>query len=95
MKVLITDEQSLFRDGLSLRLKEIKEDIIILQSSSLSEMQKILSRETDTDVLILDIDLADLEYTDIINKIKTIAPNTKIIAISSSEDIRNIKKYYP
>ena len=27
MKVLITDEQSLFRDGLSLRLKEIKEDI--------------------------------------------------------------------
>ena len=92
MKVLITDEQSLFRDGLSLRLKEIKEDIIILQSSSLSEMQKILSRETDTDVLILDIDLADLEYTDVINKIKIIAPNTKIIAISSSEDIRNIKK---
>ena len=56
MKVLITDEQSLFRDGLSLRLKEIKEDIIILQSSSVAEMQKILSRETDTDVLILDID---------------------------------------
>ncbi len=92
MKVLITDEQSLFRDGLSLRLKEIKEDIIILQSSSLAEMQKILSRETDTDVLILDIDLAELNITDIINKIKTITPNIKIVAISSSEDIRNIKK---
>ena len=46
MKVLITDEQSLFRDGLSLRLKEINQDIIILQSSSIAEMQKILSRET-------------------------------------------------
>ena len=42
MKVLITDEQSLFRDGLSLRLKEINQDIIILQSSSIAEMQKTL-----------------------------------------------------
>ena len=92
MKVLITDEQSLFRDGLSLRLKEIKEDIIILQSSNLVEMQRILSHETDTDIVILDIDLAELNSIEIINKIKTIAPNTKIIAISSSEDIRNIKK---
>ena len=92
MKVLITDEQSLFRDGLSLRLKEINEDITILQSSSLIDMQKILSHETDTDLVILDIDLADINTSDIINKIKTIAPNTKIVTTSTSEDTRNIKK---
>ncbi len=92
MKVLITDEQSLFRDGLSLRLKQINQDIVILQSSSLAEMQKILSKETDIDILILDIDLAELNATEIISKIKSLAPNTKIVAISSSEDTRNIKK---
>lgn len=92
MKVLITDEQSLFRDGLSLRLKEINEDITILQSSSLIDMQKILSHETDTDLVILDIDLADINTSDVINKIKTIAPNTKIVTTSTSEDTRNIKK---
>lgn len=92
MKVLITDEQSLFRDGLSLRLKQINQDITILQSSNLIEMQKILSKENDIDILILDIDLAELNATEIINKIKTLAPNTKIIAISSSEETRNIKK---
>ena len=42
MKVLITDEQSLFRDGLTLRLKEINPNAIILQSSDLTEMQKKL-----------------------------------------------------
>ncbi len=92
MKVLITDEQSLFRDGLSLRLKQINQDIAILQSSNLTDMQKILSKEPDTDILILDIDMADLNAAEIINKVKTIAPNTKIVAISSSEDTRNIKK---
>lgn len=92
MKVLITDEQSLFRDGLSLRLKQINQDIEILQSSSLAEMQKLLSKESDIDILIIDIDLAELNAAEIINKIKTIAPNIKIVAISSSEDTRNIKK---
>ena len=92
MKVLITDEQSLFRDGLSLRLKEINNNITILQSSTLAEMQKILSHETDTDVVILDIDLAGINATETITKIKTIAPNIKIITTSTSEDTRNIKK---
>ena len=86
------DEQSLFRDGLSLRLKEINENIIILQSSNLTEMQKILSHETDTDVVILDIDLAGINSTETITKIKNIIPTIKIITTSTSEDIRNIKK---
>ncbi len=93
MKVLITDEQSLFRDGLSLRLKQINQDIAILQSSNLVDMQKILSKEPDIDILIVDIDLAELNAAEIINKIKNLAPNTKIVAISSSEDTRNIKKF--
>lgn len=92
MKVLITDEQSLFRDGLPLRLKQINQDINILQSSNLIEMQKILSKEPDIDILILDIDIAAPNTTDIINKIKTISPQTKIVAISTSEDTRNIRK---
>lgn len=92
MKVLITDEQSLFRDGLSLRLKQINQDIYILQSSDLIEMQKILSREPDIDILILDIDLAELNSAEVISRIKTTSPNTKIVVISSSEDTRTIKK---
>ena len=92
MKVLITDEQSLFRDGLSLRLQQINDDISILQSSTLNEMYKILSKEKDIDILIFDIDLAELNAAEVISKIKTLMPNTKIITLSSSEDTRNIKK---
>jgi DNA-binding NarL/FixJ family response regulator len=92
MKALITDEQSLFRDGLSLRLKQIKEDIEIIQSSDLLDMQKILAKDKDIDFLILDIDMADINGLEIINKIKQLNSNVKIITISSSEDTKNIKK---
>lgn len=92
MKVLITDEQSLFRDGLSLRLRQIKEDVEIIQSSDLAEMQKILNKDKDIDFLIIDIDMADSNGLETINKIKQTNPNVKIITISSSEDTKNIKK---
>lgn len=91
MKVLIADEQSLFRDGLTLRLKEINQNIDILQSSSLTEMLQILSAEPNTDILILDIDLAGFSVEETIKNIQNISPSAKIIAISSSEDAHNIK----
>lgn len=92
MKVLITDEQSLFRDGLSLRLKQIVPDVVITHASSLDDMQKNISNEADYDIIILDIDLANMNTSETINKLKITSPNTKIIAISASEDTRNIKK---
>jgi DNA-binding NarL/FixJ family response regulator len=92
MKVLIVDEQSLFRDGLSLRLKEINQDISILQASTLTDMQNILSEERNIDIVILDIDMISSSVTDIIAKINNTSPTAKIIAISNSEDTRNIKK---
>lgn len=92
MKVLIMDEQSLFRDGLSLRLKQINQDIAFLQASSIEEMYKILSQNSNIDIVIFDADLSELSIGDIVNKIKNNNPNAKIIATSSSEDIRNIRK---
>ena len=91
MKVLITDEQSLFRDGLFLRLEQIDNTMTIIQSSGLSEMQDILATNDDIDFLILDIDIAAENATEIIEKIKA-TYTVEIIAISSSEDVRKIKK---
>lgn len=92
MKILITDEQSLYRDGLALILKQINPNISVIQSSDITEMQDFLYQNTDTDFIILDIDLAEPNTSETINKITTAYPQTKIIAISSSEDIKNIKK---
>lgn len=92
MKVLIADEQSLFRDGLALRLKQIQPDINIIQAANITEAQKLISKETDIDVVIFDIDMTEFTPLETLNKIKALLPETKIIAISNSEDTRTIKK---
>lgn len=92
MKVLIADEQSLFRDGLALRLKQIQPDIDIIQAANIAEVQKLISKETDIDIVIFDIDMAEFSTLETLNKIKSFLPESKIIAISNSEDTRTIKK---
>ena len=54
-------------------------------------MLQILSAEPNTDILILDIDLAGFSAEETIKNIQNISPSAKIIAISSSEDVHNIK----
>ena len=91
MKILIADDHALFRDGLALRLEEIAPDAVITQASSYAQVFKILKAEPDTDVLILDIEMPDMPWLDSLRQIRQIAPKTKIIVISASEDSRTVR----
>lgn len=91
MKILIADNHALFRDGLSLRLKEILPDAQIQQVSSYSQILKILAAEKDIDLLFLDVEMQDMPWQDALRQIRATAPNTKIAVISASEDSRTIR----
>lgn len=92
MKVLIADDHALFRDGLAMRLEEINPDIILHQAANFSQALKILDKETDMDIVIVDLDMPDMKWEDGIEEIRKKAPNVNLIVISASEDIRNIRK---
>lgn len=92
MKILIADDHALFRDGLAMRLEEINPDIIMHQSPSFSQAVKILDKESDIDIIIVDLDMPDMRWEDGIAELKKKAPNASMIVISASEDIRNIRK---
>lgn len=91
MKILIADDHALFRDGLALRLEEIAPDAIISQASSYAQVFKILNAETDTDVLILDVEMPDMPWLESLKQIRQIAPKTKVIVVSASEDSRTVR----
>lgn len=91
MKILIADDHALFRDGLALRLEEIAPDAVITQASSYAQVFKILKAETDIDVLILDVEMPDMPWLESLKQIHQIAPKTKIIVLSASEDSRTIR----
>ncbi len=91
MKILIADDHALFRDGLALRLEEIAPEAVILQASSYSQVFKILNTEPAIDVLVLDVEMQDMPWLESLKKIHALAPKTKIIVVSASEDSRTIR----
>jgi len=92
MKILIADDHALFRDSLSLYINEIKPQSVILQVLSFSQVLRILRKEQDIDILILNLDMPDVNGITSILELKHIQENLKIVVISSSEDINQIKQ---
>lgn len=92
MKILIADDHALFRDGLAMRLEEIDPDIVLQQAATFSQALKILDKETDTDMVIVDLDMPDMKWEEGVEEIRKKSPNINLVVISASEDIRNIRK---
>lgn len=92
MKILIADDHALFRDGLAMRLEEINHDIVLLQAPTFSQAAKILDKENDINMIIVDLDMPDMRWEDGVEELKKKAPRASMVVISASEDIRNIRK---
>ncbi len=92
MKILIADDHALFRDELASRLEKLNSDVVLMQASSFSQALKILEKETDLDMIIVDLDMPDMQWEEGINQLKQKSDNASVVIISASEDMRNIRK---
>ncbi|MBO6282033.1 MAG: response regulator transcription factor [Alphaproteobacteria bacterium] len=91
MKILIADDHALFRDGLAIRLEQILPDATISQAGGYSQVLKNLREIPPVDLLIMDVEMQDMPWLEALKQIRELAPQTKIIVISASEDSRTIR----
>ena len=92
MKILIADDHALFRDELASRLEEINPDIVLMQAPSFSQSLKIIEKEPDLDMMIVDLDMPDMHWEESIEQLRQKSKNINIVVISASEDMRKIRK---
>ncbi len=92
MKILIADDHALFRDELASRLEEINPDIVLMQAPSFSQSLKIIEKEPDLDMMIVDLDMPDMHWEESIEQLRQKSKNINIVVISASEDMRKIQK---
>lgn len=92
MRILIADDHALFRDGLSMHLEKIAPQAVITQAGNFSQALKILDSDSKIDLIIADLDMADINWEEGLAEIKRKAPNARIVVISACEDNRSIKR---
>jgi len=92
MKILIADEHALFRDNIARFITDLHADGVVLQVSNLAQALKILEKEQNIDLIILDADMLCPRTLQSIEKLQALPNAPRIAVISSSEDIEQIKK---
>ncbi len=92
MKILIADDHALFRDGLSLHLEKISPKAVIMQAANFSQAVKIAQSTPDLNLVIVDLDMPDMDWKEGISTLRETMPEGRIVVVSASEDVYNIKK---
>ena len=57
MKILIADDHELFREGLRQLLRQLAEDVLVLEAASYTELFTLLGEHPDADLAIMDLNM--------------------------------------
>ena len=85
IKIVICDDHPLITQGLQSAMGNKSNMNIVATANSGEELKKVLS-QTETEVLLLDINLPDASGIDLCSEIKKHYPQTKIIALSNHNE---------
>ncbi len=89
IKVALADKQALTKVGLKSIINNRKDLQLLNDINSLEDLRSILQSE-QPQVLLVDYNLRDFVSISDLREVKTLSPDTKILAISSDNDRSNI-----
>ncbi len=91
IRVFITEDHEMYLEGLALLLKKQSDiDVVATTLNGKSLLEKLPAIEAD--VLLLDVHLPDIGEEDLVQQIRALRPNQKIIYLSLMRGTRYIHK---
>jgi DNA-binding NarL/FixJ family response regulator len=81
LKVLIADDERLFRESLKILLETAKDIKVVAQAADGQEAV-LKARETEPDIALLDVDMPKMDGIKAAKLITTLVPKTKILMLS-------------
>ena len=91
IKILLADDHKIVRDGIKLMLQPITGIEVVAEANNGNEVMEILDR-TGIDLIIMDINMPGMDGIQAARKVKERMPDTKILALTMSNDDLNIRQ---
>lgn len=89
IKIMIVDDHALIREGLN-RILSFEEDIKIVGEAKNGEEALKKIKDTEVDIILLDINMEKLDGIQTLKKIKEEKPNIKIIMLTVEKQRRKV-----
>lgn len=86
MKILIADKQPVYRDGLKHNLSMINSSALVLDASSLGQINDILRQNNDIDLVLTDIDMMQPDWE---NKARELLSSPKSPRVGIMSNVQN------
>ena len=91
-KVIIADHHPLFRQALLATLKQRMTTTVGLQAETVEELDQLLIKETDADLLLLDLNIPGAHGFNTLIHVRQHFPEIPVVVVSAYEDIDTINK---
>jgi DNA-binding NarL/FixJ family response regulator len=92
MKILVVDDHPLIREALRGVLKELGDDVEILEASTAAECMWAMEQKGDIELVLLDLGLPDRSGFDILADLRGGYPSVGVMMMSATEDSNTVKK---
>jgi len=94
-KILIIDDHPLFRESLTGILSKIDvddEETAVFQAENALSALSIIEKNTDLKLILTDIDMPGMDGIALLQKLRTLLPDTTVVMISGSESYEDVQQ---
>jgi DNA-binding NarL/FixJ family response regulator len=92
MKILVVDDHSIFRAGVTALFEHAGWGAVVEQSASVAEALSRLEAQDDFDLVLLDLNLPEGDGVGAIEKFLEVRRGVKVVMLSASEDLKDVRR---
>ena len=91
MKILLVDDHTILLDGVKSLLSK-EDDLTVVGQAGSAEAALEFLKKNEVDLIITDYSMPGMDGLSLVNTIKRIAPDTKIILLSMHDEVQLVKE---
>lgn len=92
MHILLIDDHALFREALLYVLRELDEQVVILEAATSQEALQLAKYYHELDLILLDLALPGLDGLAVLPKLRALAPTVPLVVLSASEKPADVRQ---